>query len=240
VPEESNIKVKNIFGGAYGLRILPPCDVIQSNVNYRNTSENAVVTGAIFGGNNNQRRAIFTNVNISSPVWSDKSKGYLANVYGAGKGFNSWSEHTNVELLSGAKVYEVYGGGEMGHVLNAETVQQYMQNNKEKPSVNIAEEAPWNDPDRWDGGVGTGTVKSGYRDEWDQAWIDAWSLGNYYTPIVEDNHEKDFKNYFDTFAGLRTTSLVRKAEIDERDYTGFTDEEKAKRQNIYNTNVIIN
>ena len=234
VPEQSTIKIGNIFGGAYGLRILPPCDVIQSIVNYRNTSENALVTGAIYGGNNNQRRAIFTNVNISSPVWSNKEKGYLAKVYGAGKGFNSWSEHTNVNLLSGAKVYEVYGGGEMGHVLNAETVQQYMQNNQAKPSQNISEEYPWNDPARWDGGVGTGTVKTAYQDEWDQAWIDAWSLGNYYTPNVEYN------NYFDTFAALRSTSLVRKAEIDERDYTGYSSDEKAKRQYIYNTNVIIN
>ena len=243
VPAESTIKIKNIFGGAYGLRILPPCDVIQSIVNYHNTSENAVVTGAIYGGNNNQRRAIFTNVNISSPVWSDKSKGYLAKVYGAGKGFNSWSEHTNVNLLSGAKVYEVYGGGEMGHVLNAETVQKYMQNNKSKPSVNIAEEAPWNDPARWDGAVGSGTVKTTklhedddhtIKEEWDQAWIDAWSLGDYYTP------NETFDNYFDTFASLRNTSLVRKAEIDERDYTGYTSEEKAKRYQIYNTNVIIN
>ena len=240
VPEESNIKVKNIFGGAYGLRILPPCDVIQSNVNYRNTSENAVVTGAIYGGNNNQRRAIFTNVNISSPVWSDKSKGYLAKVYGAGKGFNSWSEHTNVELLSGAKVYEVYGGGEMGHVLNAETVQHYMQNEKGKPSVQICEEAPWNDKSRWEGDVVGGTLKSEYEPIWAKAWIDAWSLGDYYSPIVEDDHEKDFKNYFDTFASLRSTSLVRKGEIDERDYTGYDPVAKAKRQYIYNTNVIIN
>jgi len=237
VPEESNIKVKNIFGGAYGLRILPPCDVIQSIVNYRNTSENALVTGAIYGGNNNQRRAIFTNVNISSPVWSNKEKGFLAKVYGAGKGFNSWSEHTHVELLSGAKVYEVYGGGEMGHVLNAETVQQYMQKNQEKPSQNIIddeEETTWNDPDRWEGAVGTGTVKSEYQTKWDQAWKDAWSLGNYYTPNAT------FDNYFNTFAALRSTSLVRKAEIDERDYTGYAPVEKAKRQYIYNTNVIIN
>ena len=240
VPAESTIKIKNIFGGAYGLRILPPCDVIQSIVNYRNTSENAVVTGAIYGGNNYQRRAIFTNVNISSPVWSDKAKGYLATVYGAGKGFNSWSEHTNVELLSGAKVYEVYGGGEMGHVLNAETVQQYMQNEKGKPSVQICKEAPWDDKSRWKGGVVGGELKSEYEPIWAKAWIDAWSLGDYYSPIVEDDHEKDFKNYFDTFAALRSTSLVRKAEIDERDYSGYTDEEKAKRQYIYNTNVIIN
>ena len=233
VPEQSSINIKNIFGGAYGLKILPPCDVIQSIVNYRNTSENAVVTGAIYGGNNNQRRTIFTNVNISSPVWSDKSKGYLANVYGAGKGFNSWSEHTHVEMLSGAKVYEVYGGGEMGHVLNAETVQQYMQNEKDKPSVNVAEEYPWNEPARWSDTIG-GTLNPSYKTEWDKAWKDAWSLGDYYTPNAE------FNNYFETFAALRSTSLVRKAEIDERDYSAYSNEEKAKRQYIYNTNVIIN
>ena len=233
VPAESTIKIKNIFGGAYGLRILPPCDVIQSIVNYNNTSENALVTGAIYGGNNNQRRTIFTNVNISSPVWSNKEKGYLATVYGAGKGFNSWSEHTNVELLSGAKVYEVYGGGEMGHVLNAETVQKYMQNEKAKPSVNICAEDPWKDPDRWTDKVG-GTLNPSYKTEWDKAWKDAWSLGDYYVPNAT------FDNYFNTFADLRNTSLVRKAEIDERDYSGYTDEEKEKRQYIYNTNVIIN
>ena len=93
---------------------------------------------------------------------------------------------------------------EMGHVLNAETVQKYMQNEKNKPSVNVAAEEPWNDPERWDGGVGTGTVKSGYQDLWDQAWKDAWSLGDYYTPNAE------FNNYFETFAALRSTSLVRK------------------------------
>ena len=240
VPEESNIKVKNIFGGAYGVSILPPCDVILANVNYKNTSEKAVVTGAIYGGNNNQRRSIFTNVNISSPVWSDKAKGYLATAYGAGKGFNSWSEHTNVNLLSGGRVYEVYGGGEMGHVLNAETVQQYMQNEKGKPSVQICEEAPWNDKARWVDNIVGGTLKSEYEPIWAKAWIDAWSLGDYYSPIVEEDHEKDFKNYFDTFAALRSTSLVRKGEIDERDYTGYDPVAKAKRQYIYNTNVIIN
>ena len=230
VPEESTIKIKNIFGGAYGLRILPTCDVIQTNVNYRNTSQNALVTGAIYGGNNSQRRSIFTNVNISSPVWSNKEKGYLATVYGAGKGFNSWSEHTHVEMLSGAKVYEVYGGGEMGHVLNAETVQKYMQNNQAKPSEYIAAEPPWDEAARWSGGE----VAPAYVADWAKDWKDAWSLGDYYVPNAEYN------NYFDTFAALRGTSLVRKAEIDERDYSGYTDEEKAKRQYIYNTNVIIN
>lgn len=234
VPAESTIKLKNIFGGAYGARVLPPCDVIQTNVNYRNTSENAVVTGALYGGNNSQRRSIFTNVNISSPVWSDKSKGYLATVYGAGKGYNSWSEHTHIEMLSGAKVYEVYGGGEMGHVLNAESVQKYMQTKKEKPTPEIAVEEPWNDPARWTGAVGTSDVAPAYVDEWKQDWKDAWTLGDYYTPDAE------YDNYFETFAALRNTSLVRKAEIDERDYSGYSIAEKSKRQYIYNTNVIVN
>ena len=238
VPEESNIKLKNIFGGAYGLQILPPCDVILSNVNYHNTNEEAVVTGAIYGGNNNQRRTIFTHVDITAPVWSNKAKGYLAKVYGAGKGFNSWSEHTLVNLRSGAKVYEAYGGGEMGHVLNAETVQHYMLHEKDKPSTNISEEAPWNEAARWIGDVG-GTLNPVYKTEWDKAWIDAWTLGHYYTPKTE-SPSTDFKNYFDTFAALRTSSLVYKAEIDERDYTGYSDTERLKRQFINNTNVIIN
>ena len=234
VPAESTIKIKNIFGGAYGLKILPPCDVIQTNVNYRNTSENAVVTGALYGGNNSQRRSIFTNVNISSPVWSDKSKGYLATVYGAGKGFNSWSEHTHIEMLSGAKVYEVYGGGEMGHVVNPETVQGYMQIFKNAASPDVAKEDPWKDPARWTGEVGHSPLNPAYEEMWKKDWIDAWSLGQYYTPNA------DYNNYFERFAALRNTSLVRKAEIDERDYSAYSEEEKAKRQYIYNTNVIVN
>ena len=234
VPAESTIKIKNIFGGAYGTRILPPCDVIQSIVNYNNTSENAQVTGAIYGGNNNERRTIFTNVNISSTVWSNKERGYLGTVYGAGLGFDTWAEHTQVNLLNGAKVYEVYGGGKMGHVLNAESVQKYMQSNQSKPSANICAQAPWNEAARWDDGVVGGTVKEAYRTEWNNAWKDAWSLGTYYTPNAE------FDNYFNTFAALKTTSLVRKSEIDVRDYTGYSNDEKAKRENVYSTNVIIN
>ena len=239
VPKESTIKIKNIFGGAYGVNILPPCDVIQTNVNYRNTSENAVVTGAIYGGNNSQRRSIFTNVNISSPVWSDKSKGYLATVYGAGKGYNSWSEQTHVELLNGAQVYEVYGGGEMGHVLNAESVQKYMQLYTDNLSPEISEQDPfWSDTEggaKWSTIAGKRIPKTDeLKDKWANDWKDAWTLGFYYTPDAE------YDNYFDTFAALRNTSLVRKAEIDERDYSAYSEEEKAKRQFIYNTNVIVN
>ena len=81
MPAQSAININNIFGGAYGTLILPPCDVYEANVNYKNTSEKATVTGAIYGGNNNERRALYTKVNISSPVWSNKDKGYMATVY---------------------------------------------------------------------------------------------------------------------------------------------------------------
>ena len=244
VPAESTIKIKNIFGGAYGTQILPPCDVIQAIVNYKNTSGNALVTGAIYGGNNNERRSVFTQVNISSPVWSNKEKGYLTTVYGAGKGIDTWSEHTQVNLLNGAKVYEVYGGGEMGHVLNTESVQKYMQLYKEKPSDQISKQDPkWSDPARWNGEVGKGTIKTTklkeddektIKEEWDDDWQDAWKLGNYYTPNA------NFDDYFDTFAALRSTSLVRIAEIDDRDFSAFSEQEKQKRKFIYSTNVIIN
>ena len=247
VPTQSTINVKKIFGGAYGTQILPPCDVIQAVVNYNNTSENASV-GTIYGGNNSERRSLFTQVNISSPVWSDKSKGYMATVYGAGLGIDTWSEHTQVNLLSGAKVFEAYGGGEMGHVLNAESIQKYMNLYKTKPSPQISAQDPkWSDPARWDGEVGEGTIKTTklhegdektIKEEWDEDWEDAWKLGKYYTPITGDP-AKDFMNYFDAFAALENTSLVRKAEMDDRDYTGYTEAAKLQRLYIYNTNVII-
>ena len=235
VPGESTIKINKIFGGAYGTQILPPCDVIQAIVNYNNTSEKASVS-KIYGGNNNERRSLFTQVNISSPVWSDKSKGYLATAYGAGHGIDTWSEHTLVNLLKGAKVYEVYGGGEMGHVLNAESVQRYMSLYKDGPSDQISTQDPyWKDSEKWTKNEETGmrTVKPEYKDRWDADWKDAWKLGSYYVPNAT------FDNYFKAFADLRNTSLVYKADIDERNFSAFSDEEKAKRQYIYSTNVVI-
>ena len=235
VPEQSTIKVNNIFGGAFGTQILPPCDVIQAIVNYNNTSENASVS-KIYGGNNNERRALFTQVNISSPVWKNKAKDSLATVYGAGHGIDTWSEHTLVNLLEGAKVYEVYGGGEMGHVLNAESVQRYMSLYKDGPSDQISSQDPyWSDSNKWTLNAETGmrTVKSDYKTRWDTDWKDAWKLGKYYEPNT------DFDNYFDAFAELRVTSLVYKAAIDDRNFSAFSDDEKAKRQYIYSANVVI-
>ena len=243
VPAASTINIGNIFGGAYGTEILPPCDVYESHVNYSNTSENARVTGAIYGGNNNERRTLYTQVDISSPVWSDKSKGYLAKVYGAGYNIDTWAEYTEVNLLAGAKVYEAYGGGNMGHVLNAESVQKYMQLYKNCPSPQISTQDPyWKDLlDKnklwYIDGDGNQVLYSENEARWASDWKKAWTLGDYYTP------NDDYTNYVDNEGtNLCNTQpgLIRTAEMDDRDYTGYTEEEKAKRYQKYNTNVIIN
>ena len=124
VPEGSTISLSKIFGGAYGNSTLLPCDVYEANVNYR--SGDAQVS-ALYGGNNSERRTVFGKVNVSSPVWSNKAKGYQATVYGAGCGANTWAEYTEVNLEDGAVVYQTYGGGENGKVFNAESVQAYKE-----------------------------------------------------------------------------------------------------------------
>ena len=237
VPEESTIKIKDIFGGAYGTEILPPCDVYEANVNYRNTSELARVTGAIYGGNNNVRRTLYGKVNIYSPVWSDKESGYLAYVYGAGRGLETWSEYTEVNLEDGAKVWEAYGGGELGHVLNAESVQKYMQMYKDHPSADIAEKDPiWNDSERWtkttENGVNTYTLNDGWSNVWLNDWKAAWSLGDYYAS------QGNFVNYINNPAmNLSNKVLVKQAEIDDREGIGSDPNHKLHKR--YNANVRI-
>ena len=236
VPEESSIHIKNIFGGAYGRYILPPCDVYESNVNYCNTSEKARVTGAIYGGNNNVRRTLYSHINISSPVWSSKDDGYLAKIYGAGKGVDTWSEYTEVNLEDGAKVYEVYGGGEMGHVLNAESVQKYMQMFREQPSPDIlAEDLNWSDKSKWKDGIVGGELKDAdTKEAWLEVWKDAWTVGDYYDPLGE------FSRYTgNKLMTLENEHLVRPAEIDDRNHSGLSDALKARLDHKYNTNVII-
>ena len=191
----------NIHGGAYGTLILPPCDVYESNVNYR--SDKAIVNGSIFGGNNSERRTLYANVNIYSPVWSREDKevsGYLSTVYGAGKGKDTWAEHTQVNLWPGAKVYEVYGGGMMGHVLNAESVQRYMNTYTDKPSAEITAKNPkWSQDKYWelDASGNKDHLKTGKLNEtdektipqqWADDWADAWTLGDYYKPDVEGGY----------------------------------------------------
>ena len=221
VPAESSIQIDSIFGGAYGTRILPPCDVYETQVNYKNTSENAQVFGAIFGGNNNERRSLFTQVNISSPVWQNKSKGYTGTVYGAGRGIDTWSEYTEVNLLKGARVYNVYGGGEMGHVLNSASVQAYQFLYKDGPSPQIGtQDSYWkdhkeelSDPD--------------VLDRWHQDWKDAWTLGTYFVP----------NGSWDNYATNSATNLdhvSNRAEIDNKTAAQLDGQKK------HNTNVIIN
>ena len=229
VPAESSIQIDNIFGGAYGIQILPPCDVYETHVNYNNTSENAQVFGAIYGGNNNERRSLFTQVNISSPVYSNKEKGYTGTVYGAGRGIDTWSEHTEVNLLDGARVYNVFGGGEIGHVLNSASVQAYMNLYKEHPSPQIGTQSEkWNDDSKWNLVDGNRVdLKSDYIDDWHKDWLDTWTIGSYYVPAA------DWKNYAQNSA----TNLDRfsdRPEIDD------TTKDQLDGEKKHNTNVIIN
>ena len=232
VPAGSTIVINNIFGGAYGNHILPPCDVYEANVNYR--SADARVNGKIYGGNNNVRRTIYATVNVNVPVLAEN--GYSGTVYGAGKGMETWAEYTEVNLERGANVWEVYGGSEDGNVLNAESVEKYMQTYAEKPADKLLTEddTEWKNPDRWDGEVGKGTLRSEYQAEWKNAWKTAWTIGDYYIP------SDSYGNYVTNgYTNLTNGEFVRTAKMDDRDYTGYTDEEKAKRQYRYNTNVII-
>ena len=125
VPSGSTFRCEKIFGGAYGLLNEYPCDVYESNVNW--SSSDAIVgsyrTG-IYGGNNNCRRTFYGKVNINAPVYSykdpqnDATKHTYATVYGAGYGKDTWSQYTEVNLNNTARVYEAYGGGQLGRVMN--------------------------------------------------------------------------------------------------------------------------
>ena len=127
VPVGSTIRLNNIFGGGYGLSNDSPCDVYEAHVNY--ASRKAQVRNAIYGGNNNARRTLYGFVNVSDTVYSNKEAGYQATVYGAGYGENTWSQYTEVNLNEGAVVYEVYGGGNAGKVLNKASVAAWKASN---------------------------------------------------------------------------------------------------------------
>ena len=123
VPTGSTFRAEAIFGGAYGLYNEYPCDVYESNVNWN--SADALVGGyrtGIYGGNNNYRRTLYSKVNINAPVYYDKEHEYFATVYGAGYGKDTWSQYTEVNLNNTARVYEVYGGGQLGRVMNKKSV----------------------------------------------------------------------------------------------------------------------
>ena len=129
VPSGSEIVVNNIFGGGYGLSNKLPCDAYEAIVNYG--SEDAIVKEGIYGGNNNARRTLYGQVNISSPVYNGEAEAaprvanHLVRVFGGGKGENTWSQYTEVNLKDGALVNRVYGGGNAGMVLNEQSVKAY-------------------------------------------------------------------------------------------------------------------
>ncbi len=133
VPAGSTVKLENIFGGAYGIKNDVACDVYEANVNW--SSEDALVGGyrsGIYGGNNNYRRTLYGKVNINAPVYYDKEKEYFATVYGAGYGKDTWSQYTEVNLNGnadptkpGARLYEAYGGGQLGKVMSAKAAAKW-------------------------------------------------------------------------------------------------------------------
>ena len=119
VPTGSTAKMANLFGGGYGSKLTSPCDAYESHVNWNSGTASC---GYLYGGNNNSRRVLYTFVNINEQAWSDKNSGFLTTVYGAGCGPDTWAEYTYVNLNDKALVYEVYGGGYGGKVLNLESV----------------------------------------------------------------------------------------------------------------------
>lgn len=133
VPVGSTVKLENIFGGAYGIKNDVACDVYEANVNW--SSEDALVGGyrtGIYGGNNNYRRTLYGKVNINAPVYYDKENEYFATVYGAGYGKDTWSQYTEVNLNGnadptkpGARLYEAYGGGQLGKVMSAKAAAKW-------------------------------------------------------------------------------------------------------------------
>ena len=133
VPQGSTIKLDSIFGGAFGADPMYPCDVYEAQVNYH--SEDARVN-RIFGGNNSADRTLYGQINIDVPVWQDKESGSLATVFGAGFGKDTWSQYTEVNLLGGAQVYEVYGGGNNGKVVNTQSLAQWRHD--EGAALNIS------------------------------------------------------------------------------------------------------
>ncbi len=133
VPNTSTISV-----GAYGDDPLYPCDVYESHVNYH--SATATVRGNIYGGNNNADRTLYAQVNIDVPVYNGKTdpktgSKYMSTVYGAGFGEDTWAQYTEVNLENGAQVYEVYGGGHNGKVINRKSLLKWQ---KEEPTLDLS------------------------------------------------------------------------------------------------------
>ncbi len=248
VPVGSTINIGSIFGGAYGTETLLPCDVYEANVEYHSelasliynpvrteketnaetgeettkTVGNPLMKGAIYGGNNQERRTIFGRIKIDVPVKQKHHQYGMTNayVYGAGYGPNTWSEYTEVKLVSNeerhtaAKVYEVYGGGEAGRVLNAESVQKYMNTYVSSKPQGITKPSSISDDD--------------YNNHWDKVWKAAWTLGGGLDP-ENFTITADGNSYLNNAKTNLNNARARTAEIDDRETKTYK----------YNTNVII-
>lgn len=114
VPANSTAQVNAIFGGGQGEADSWPCDVGVSNITY--ASLDATVEEGIFGGNNEARVTTESNITINVPV--KNQGGQLREIYGAGYGDQTVSGFTTINLLEGAQVANVYGGGKEGKVYN--------------------------------------------------------------------------------------------------------------------------
>ena len=220
VPVHSTIRIGSIFAGAYGSDIYQPCDVYEGTVNYHSADayliynpNNTLMKGAIYGGNNQKRRTLYGKINIDVPVrQSHPDYGMTtATIYGAGCGSNTWSEYTEVNLNNGAQVWEVYGGGEAGGVMSAESVQKYVT------AFKPAKDEQGNDMT-------------------DDKWHAAWTLGGGYDPTTIDwtTDPVTYEYAANTSTNLQNP-IARTAEIDDRKDTPGT-----LRFKKYNTNVIIN
>lgn len=204
VPTGSTIKIGSIFAGAYGSDIYQPCDVYEGTVNYHSADayliynkNNTMMKGALYGGNNLKRRTIYGKINIDVPVrQSHPDLGMTtATVYGAGCGSNTWSEYTEVNLNNGAQVWEVYGGGEAGGVMSAESVQKYVT--AFKPAKDEQD-----------------------NDMTDAKWQAAWTLGGGYDPDMA-SFPGTFAYAANTSTNLQNP-IARVAEIDDRKDTPNT------------------
>lgn len=204
VPTGSTIKIGSIFAGAYGSDIYQPCDVYEGTVNYHSADayliynkNNTMMKGALYGGNNLKRRTIYGKINIDVPVrQSHPDLGMTtATVYGAGCGSNTWSEYTEVNLNNGAQVWEVYGGGEAGGVMSAESVQKYVT------AFKPAKDEQGNDMT-------------------DAKWQAAWTLGGDYDPDMA-SFPGTFAYAANTSTNLQNP-IARAAEIDDRKDTPNT------------------
>ena len=204
VPTGSTIKIGSIFAGAYGSDIYQPCDVYEGTVNYHSADayliynkNNTMMKGALYGGNNLKRRTIYGKINIDVPVrQSHPDLGMTtATVYGAGCGSNTWSEYTEVNLNNGAQVWEVYGGGEAGGVMSAESVQKYVT------AFKPAKDEQGNDMT-------------------DAKWQAAWTLGGDYDPDMA-SFPGTFAYAANTSTNLQNP-IARVAEIDDRKDTPNT------------------